>query len=294
MVVVLADDVIDKTSLNAIENREIIEAAQMYGCRVYTIPSDFSVCETAENALAYVPIFDEPVLGVWSGFIPTYERYQAIYNTALTKNIRLINTPRQHQIVMEFSKFYPLITHLTPKSVVIDNLSQLPSATQELEFPVFVKGGVKSNKEQGLSSVVANDMTELEALVSQYFKRDNRTRGHVIVREFVSLVKIDEDPNGFPISREYRAFVRNGKVVEYGFYWDEYEDKDIAISMVDAAIRELVSEVAKVVDVPFISVDIAQLASGEWTVIELGDGQFSGLSTIPVLHLWSKISQWQL
>lgn len=42
------------------------------------------------------------------------------------------------------------------------------------------------------------------------------------------------------------------------------------------------------------SVDVGQLDTGDWIVIEIGDGQFSGLSQIPVLNLWSKIKDWGL
>jgi len=36
-------------------------------------------------------------------------------------------------------------------------------------------------------------------------------------------------------------------------------------------------------------VDVGQLESGEWIVIEVGDGQFAGLSQVSVLELWSKL-----
>jgi hypothetical protein len=40
-----------------------------------------------------------------------------------------------------------------------------------------------------------------------------------------------------------------------------------------------------------MSVDVAQLETDEWIVIEVGDGQFSGLSQIQPLNLWKKLSQ---
>jgi hypothetical protein len=42
-------------------------------------------------------------------------------------------------------------------------------------------------------------------------------------------------------------------------------------------------------NVPFIAVDVGQLESGDWIVIETGDAQFCGLSHVPVLELWGKI-----
>jgi hypothetical protein len=41
-------------------------------------------------------------------------------------------------------------------------------------------------------------------------------------------------------------------------------------------------------------VDIGQLETGDWIVIEVGDAQFCGLSHVPVLELWSKIKDFCL
>jgi len=155
MLIVFSDDTRGKTSLNANEIERIVKAARLFGCRVFVIPSDFSECKTADNALAYVPEFDEPALAVWVGFIPTYERYEAIYRAALAKNIQLVNSPQQHRLAMEFDQFYPLIERFTPKSLMIENLEELQKVPAEIGFPVFVKGTVKSNKEDGMDGKVS-------------------------------------------------------------------------------------------------------------------------------------------
>src|SRR5579863_6137271 len=67
-------------SASARENHAATEIAKLLGLRVYYMPDDFSVCETAENALAYVPIQDRETTGVWIGYIPAPERYEAIYH----------------------------------------------------------------------------------------------------------------------------------------------------------------------------------------------------------------------
>ncbi len=295
MIVVFADDVSGKHSINAQEIQATIEVARMYGCRVFIISLNFDDCETADNALAYVPEFDEPVLAVWTGFIPFYDRYKAIYEAALKKNVYLVNTPEQFQTSMEFDKFYPLIEHLTPKSIILDDADyDIDKVIAHFDFPVFVKGTRKSNKDKGWSAVVAKSKEELSDLVQAHFQNNFRSNGKVIVRELVPLRKLDEDANGFPVSREYRVFVYKGQILDYGFYWDEYEDRGISEKELERTINHIVSKVVEQVNVPFFSLDIGQLSSGEWIVIELGDGQFSGLSQIPLLRLWSKISQWDM
>src|SRR5688572_6115602 len=119
MVVVLSEaSFVNRESIDWQELYSITETARMLGCQVYPIPHNFDVCETAENALAYVPTFDPPLPGVWVGFITTPERYAAIYDAAYAKGIRLLNTPEQHQRIMEFHHYYLLLKGLTPKSLI--------------------------------------------------------------------------------------------------------------------------------------------------------------------------------
>jgi hypothetical protein len=234
------------------------------------------------------------MLGVWVGFIPESDRYNAIYEAALQKNVQLINSPEQHRTAMEFDRFYPALQDLTAKSVVISDLSELADVPDRLTFPVFVKGAVKSNKDKGWNAVVAQNLDELTALAQQIFAHPHRARGKVIIRELLDLNIIAIDPNGFPLGREYRAFLYKHELLTYGFYWDDYPDPNPLVGETKHALVSTVIKAAKCVDVPFLSVDVGQLKNGNWVVIEIGDGQFSGLSQIPVLELWSKIKDFTL
>jgi len=291
MLVVFSEQSLNETSLNAREIQKITEIARMFGCQIYTIPRNFDDCKTAENALAYVPEFDTLMPALWIGFIPTFERYKAIYDAAIAKNAQLINTPEQHALATELDKFYPLISDLTPKSIMIESSNQLEHHMKELRFPVFVKGVAKSNKDKGWKAVTASNADELESILQETFENSYRTRGKVIIRELVKLKTVATDPKGFPIGREYRAFVYQQEILEMGFYWDDYNDT-YSLSKDDKHnIRHLVQETTRRIDVPFMSVDVAQLETDEWIVIEIGDGQFSGLSQISPIKLWKQLSQ---
>jgi hypothetical protein len=290
MVVVLSEaSFTDRGSINGRELNAITDAARLFGCRVYQLPPNFDICETAENAFAYVPTFVALQLGIWVGYIPAPDRYTAIYQAALTRNIRLVNTPDAYQTAMEFDRFYPLLGDLTPKSQIVTAPDQLATAASELGFPLFVKGAVKSNKEQGWRACVAEDMLELSAITDGLFAREQRSRGRVILRTLARLRMIASDYQAFPLGREYRVFVYQNRVLAYGFYWDEYADSIKLSFREEQAILTLAIEAARRVGTPFIAVDIGQVESGEWIVIEVGDGQFSGLSQVPVLELWSQL-----
>ena len=291
MVVVLSEDsFVDPNTINGRELRSVVEAARMLGCRIYPIPVDFDECETAENALAYLPAFDAPVVGIWAGYIPSVVRYTAIFEAAAAKGVFLINTPSQHQTVMEFDKFYGLLGELTPDSVIISGLDDLSTIEARLQFPIFVRGAVKSNKDQGLAACVARDRVELAAIAKGLLAREGRSRGKIIARRLVKFRAVATDKQSFPISREYRAFIHRGVMLAYGFYWDEYQDSVALTPADEEAIRALSIEAARRVGTPFVAMDVGQLENGDWIVIELSDGQFAGLSQVTVFELWSKLA----
>ena len=291
MVVVLSEDsFVDPNTINGRELRSIVEGARLLGCRIYSIPLDFDECGTAEDALAYLPDFDMPVVAIWAGYIPSVERYTAIFDAAAAKGVYLINTPSQHQTAMEFDKFYPLLGDMTPVSVVVSNLDDLHTVEERLQFPMFVRGAVKSNKDQGLAACVARESGELVAIARKLMTREGRSRGKIIARRLVKFRTVATDAQSFPISREYRAFVYRGSVLAYGFYWDEYEDCIALTSADKEAVKALSIEATRRIGTPFVAVDVGQLENGDWIVIEVSDGQFAGLSHITVFELWSKLA----
>lgn len=288
MIAVLVDRT-QETSISDQEIENIAEAARIFGCPIYPIHSDTDI--SPEEIFAYVPQYKPKILGIWVGFIPSIERYKSIYDAALNKGIQLVNSPEQYRLAMEFDKFYPHVKDITPKSIIIQHLDEL---TDDVTFPVFVKGAVKSNKSKGWDSVVANNISELKILAKQIFSHQNFSRGKLIIRELVHFKQIATDPNGFPINREYRAFLYKGELLAYGFYWDEYRDSNPLTKQDKQDILALLKSVSSRIGTPFLAVDIGQLENGDWIVIEIGDGQFSGLSQIPVLELWSKIKDFTL
>lgn len=290
MIVVLSEDsFVDRNTINGRELHATIDAARMYGCRIYPIPPNFDVCETAENALAYLPSFDPAVIGIWAGYIPSIDRYRAIYEAALVKGVRLVNSPAEHQTAMEFDKFYPLLSDLTAESAIVTTTDGVAEASTSLGFPVFVKGAVKSNKDKGLSACIATNVEQLVNIATDLLSHERRSRGRIIVRRLVKFRIVATDAQSFPLGREYRVFVHDNNVLALGFYWDEHEDSEPLSVDEEKEIISLSIEVAHRVGTPFIAIDVGQLESGKWIAIEVSDGQFAGLSHVGVLQLWSKL-----
>ena len=284
----------DPGSVNGRELHVVTETARLMGCRIVPLPPQDFVSGSPDDALTYLPSFDPPIAGVWVGYIPPLDWYSGIYNAAEAKGVQLVNSPAQHQLAMEFDRAFPLLGDLTPESRAASSVDECLAAGRQLGFPLFVRGAIKSNKERGWSACVAQDETELGAIASTLLEREQRSRGKVIVRRLVKLNRIAEDPQGFPLGREYRVFVHRQTILAVGFYWEEYEEPGKLTVAEAAAIRRLAIEANRRLGVPFVAIDIAQLENGDWTVIETNEAQFAGLSQVPVLELWSKIKDIQI
>lgn len=278
-------------SASAADLRKATEAARLIGCRVYNIPPDFSQCETAENALAYVPAQKRETPAIWIGYIPAPSHYQAIYDAALEKRVRLLNDLEQHLNAQEFDRAYPRLAGLTPASVTVTSEDQCSEAVQTLGLPVFVKGAVQSRKSRGWKACVAESLEELRLLCSHLLTLENRSRGRVIVRQLVRLRHSRSSPEGFPFGREYRVFVYDRQAIGLGYYWEGDDPLKALSPGEEEAVLGLATEAAARVGTPYIAVDVGQAEDGQWLVIETGDAQFSGVSQTPLLPLWNRLSQ---
>ena len=265
------------------------EAARLLVGRVYHIPSSFDACGSAEAALWHVPAAAAPTPGVWIGYIPSAERYAAVYAAALARNIRLVNDPEQFETAMELDRAYPLLEGLTPESVVVADVEHAAEAGRRLGFPIFVKGAVRSRKELGWRACVAADAGELATLVGDLLRSEHRSRGRVVLRRLVRLRLARTSELGFPLGREYRVFLYRGQPLEYGYYWEGDDPLCQLSSAEESAVLKLAATAAGRLGVPYLALDIGQLESGDWIVIEPGDGQFAGLSQVEPLRLWNKL-----
>lgn len=271
---------------------EMTRAAQLLGCSVYFIPKTFDECETADNALWQVPTQDAATPAVWLGFIPTPERYTAIYGAALSRRVHLLNSPDEHLRALEFDRAYPLLKELTPESVILREGStprDWHEQTQKLGFPLFVRGVARSRKQAGWKACVAESPQELEFLIAQMFALPYRARGRVIVRRLVPLRFSRTSDEGFPLGREYRVFLLGERVLGCGYYWEGSDPlRDLSVEE-SAQVLALAQEAARRVRAPFLTVDIGQMENGAWTIIEVGDAQFAATGQMPRLPLWNAL-----
>lgn len=253
-----------------------VDAARAAGLAVVEFSSDFELWGSAAEAFEAIEARPAPVPAVWLGYIPSPERYQAVYAEASGRNLWLLNSPEEHLRAMEFPRFYPRLEGLTARSVVLTSEDDCATVPAQLEFPVFVKGAVQSLKSKGFEACIARSPQELRALVTTLLSQEKLARGQVIVRDLLLLRHEQRDARGFPRGREFRVFCLRGEPLSVSYYWPD-EDPLMALSSdEEQAVRALAREAAVRVGTPFLAVDVGQCDDGSWWVIEVGDAQFAG------------------
>jgi hypothetical protein len=190
-----------------------------------------------------------------------------------------------------FDRTYPMLEGLTPASAIVTSEAECAAAAERLGLPVFVKGAVQSRKSRGWKACVAESVDDLRLLCRHLLDLGNRSRGRVVVRQLVRLRHSRTSAEGFPLGREYRVFLYHGEVLGHGYYWEGEDPLKVLAPDEEHSVLSLATEAARRVGTPYIAVDIGQTEGGDWIVIETGDGQFSGVSQVPLLPLWSRLSQ---
>ena len=152
--------------------------------------------------------------------------------------------------------------------------------TKGLEGSYIVKDYVKSRKHEWYDACFIKDIANkknAERIISSFIERqDSDLVGGVVLRQYEKLRLLSfHDKSGMPISEEYRVFVFAGRIMLIDDYWQGHQK--VSFSDED---RLWIEGMVKKINSNFVTLDIARREDGELIVIELGDGQVSGLQQI--------------
>lgn len=193
----------------------------------------------------------------------------------------LINSYRQHRYIADLSNWYLELFDLTPKTWF--NLSEIPDDGTKF----VLKGETNSKKFQWNTHMFAENKQAAGTVMGRLLEDSLIGQQKIYIREYVPLrtFEIDLGGKGLPITEEYRFFVLDGKVVGSSFYWSShYELLTKKENLIDpknvpvAFLQDVIERIGK--NARFYVIDVARTANNKWIVIELNDGQQSGISEI--------------
>ena len=191
---------------------------------------------------------------------------------------RLINTYEQHNYLADLQQWYEDLKDFTPKTWF--HMEDVP----EGECPYILKGETNSKKFLWDTHMYAP--TKKDAVQVMLRLMDDGLIGsqRIYIRKYVPLFRLATGYHGLPITKEFRFFIYKNIILSGGFYWSSHSDdlEDLVggipspSEVPDTFLREVMDRIRGKAN--FYALDVAQQENGEWIVVELNDGQMSGLS----------------
>lgn len=197
---------------------------------------------------------------------------------------KLINSFNQHRFVADIHQWYPIVQEWTPKTW-FSRWDLIP------EGKYVVKGKTNSRKWRWNTHMFAEGKVNLCKVLNRLYDDVFISEQGICVREYVPLRTFEIGINGLPFTNEWRMFFLGDQLIAQGYYWGCYEreqPEDLPTEAIEFA-QMIATQVSNYVN--FFVLDIAQTEEGNWILIEINDGQMSGLSTIDPTTFYENLSR---
>lgn len=238
--------------------------------------------QDAEAAVRRVPPAEGREVGVYRGWMLRPAVYEQLYAALAERNILLLNSPAAYLHCHYLPESYPIIAEQTPRSVWLeakDGLS-IDRIMERLrpfgEQPLILKDFVKSRKHEWAEACYipsAADQATVERVTTRFLQLQGSDLNEgVVFREYIQFEPLAaHSKSGMPLTKEFRLFFLDGRLLLAAPYWEEGEYSDLRPP------DGLFQDVAQRVQSRFFTMDVARRLDGAWMIVELGDGQVAGL-----------------
>jgi hypothetical protein len=217
----------------------------------------------------------EPGRAIYRGWMLRSEAYRALYDALLARGVQLITEPEAYNACHHAPGSYAALQEFTPNTawVTEDKLGDNAAIHAALRSfgtsAVIIKDWVKSQAAGYWSEACfipnAADIDQASRVIERFAKIQGASLvGGIVFKAYVPL-----RPEGKPAD-EHRAFIVGGRVVGC---WPRTD----AAGCHAGPPQELLTQVASKVPSPFASADFGVDNAEQWWLLEVGDGQVSGL-----------------
>ncbi|MDW3022355.1 ATP-grasp domain-containing protein [Ligilactobacillus salivarius] len=165
---------------------------------------------------------------------------------------------------------------------------------EEFNGAVTIKDFVKSRKYEWDEAFYIPDVSDTKnalRVIHNFINRQgSELIGGLVLRDFIELKNIGRHPKSHtPIFEEYRVFYIGNKPLVVINYWN---DRKINLSTED---KKVIMNAPKEVKAKFYTIDFARKSNGKLIIMEMGDGQVSGLQGFDEQKfydlLWENLSE---
>lgn len=228
----------------------------------------------------------EPGPALYRGWMLRAEAYDRLYRALAARGLNLVTTPEHYVLAHHWPEAYPYLAEWTAGTrwIAAEALNEAATIALLAGFsgrPVVIKDWVKSQAAGYWESACfipdASDTPAALVVVKRFLDlQGGSLTGGLVVRDFMALSKIGGQ------TEEWRALVVDGVACSC--------DPRFA-SPREPPPADLIARVARALPSRFFSADFARRADGGWSLIEVGDGQVSGLpSSADVTRLYAALS----
>ena len=234
------------------------------------------------RAISRIKEADNLEKAIYRGWMIQPDKYKSLFEHLLKKNIKLVNTPEEYETCHYLPSSYQYIDGLTPLTnwMVVDETIDFERSFELTDVfqneAIIVKDFVKSLKHNWKEACFipnASDRDLVRKVVSRFIElQGTQLNKGLVFRKFEDLEFLTtHSKSKMPLTKEYRLFFLYGKLIQVFNYWDEGDYDNTKPDL------DKFKEVGKSIQSNFFTMDIAQKKDGSWIIMELGDGQVSGL-----------------
>jgi hypothetical protein len=193
----------------------------------------------------------------------------------------LVNSYQQHQWIANFD-YYEEFKEYTFETWTDYDFYKASRG------PYVVKGRTNSRKHEWNRKMFAFDKKAALEIAGELANDPLIGPQGLIYRKYEPLKTLEVGLNGLPFTNEWRFFFYKGHLVTGGYYWSNAENPPTTIAQKGLGFAlKMGKKAAEFAN--FYVIDIAEKKTGEWVLVEINDGQMSGLSCIDPDTFYKKL-----
>ncbi|RUR93452.1 hypothetical protein PB16LOC_01555 [Pectobacterium versatile] len=206
-----------------------------------------STQHASDGKYKFSKYFEPNASAIWRGWMLKSDEYKKLSDAVNQNSGNMLVSLEDYLSSHHITGWYNSCKKYTPETIFLNEDDNVDQITNQLKWPdYFVKDYVKSlTTSRGSIAKNAEEIREIIAAIKQ-FRGD--IEGGISLRKVEDIIKTSE--------RRYFSFRHN-------------------VCSSDGIVPDIVVEIAQPISSPFFSIDMAENASGELRLIEIGDGQVS-------------------
>lgn len=215
---------------------------------------------------------------IYRGWMLRSEAYRAFHDELAARGVMMMTSPSQYDDCHHAPASYPALSEWLPPAAFVarNDVRNRGAIDRALSIfgssPVILKDWVKSQAsgywKEACFIPDASKSDDVMSVVARFLElQGDSLTGGLVFKRYIPLEPQGQEPH------EYRAFLINGEVVGC---WP----RSLAAHHLKPPPLSIIRAVAARLPSHFASADFGMGTDGQWHLLEIGDGQVSGLPDI--------------